>query len=96
MAVVFINLSIFLIASMLLITTNDFSVEDSLFEAASAIGTVGLTRGITPQLNSIGQIIIIVSMYLGRIGPISMFIAFSDRHSIKNSIHYAEADLIVG
>ncbi len=96
LAVVFISFTIFAILSILLLVTNDFSVGDSMFEVASALGTVGLTRGITTKLNDIGQIIIIIGMYLGRIGPISMFIAFSNRYSIKNSIHYAEADIIVG
>ncbi|MBE5953604.1 MAG: potassium transporter KtrB [Lachnospiraceae bacterium] len=96
LAVVLISLIVFAIMSVLLMVTNDFAFEDSIFEVASAVATVGLTRGITSDLNVIGQIIIIVSMYLGRIGPISMFIAFSNRYSIKNSIHYAEADLIVG
>lgn len=96
LAVVFITLTIFLLLSILLMITNDFSIEDSMFEVASALGTVGLTRGITTELNNIGQIIIIIAMYLGRIGPISMFIAFSNRYTIKNSIHYAEADFIVG
>ncbi len=95
-AVFFISLMVFAIMSILLMVTNDFSMADSLFEVASAVATVGLTRGITSDLNAIGQIIIIISMYLGRIGPISMFIAFSNKYSIKNSIHYAQADLIVG
>ncbi len=96
LAVVLISLVAFVILSILLMITNDFSMDDSLFEVASAIATVGLSRGITADLNIIGQLIIILGMYLGRIGPISMFIAFSNKYSIKNSLHYAEANLIVG
>ncbi len=96
LAVVLISLVAFVLLSLLLMITNDFSMDDSLFEVASAIATVGLTRGITAELNVVGRLIIIVGMYLGRIGPISMFIAFSNKYSIKNSIHYAEAELIVG
>ena len=96
LAVVLISLIAFIVLSILLMITNDFSMEDSLFEVASAIATVGLSRGITADLNTAGQLIIIIGMYLGRIGPISMFIAFSNKYSIKNSLHYAEADLIVG
>jgi len=96
LAVVLISLVAFVVLSILLMITNDFTMEDSLFEVASAIATVGLSRGITADLNTAGQLIIIIGMYLGRIGPISMFIAFSNKYSIKNSLHYAEADLIVG
>lgn len=96
LAVVLISLIAFVVLSILLMITNDFTMEDSLFEVASAIATVGLSRGITADLNTVGQLIIIIGMYLGRIGPISMFIAFSNKYSIKNSLHYAEADLIVG
>ncbi len=96
LAVVLISLIAFVVLSILLMITNDFTMEDSLFEVASAIATVGLSRGITADLNTAGQLIIIIGMYLGRIGPISMFIAFSNKYSIKNSLHYAEADLIVG
>ncbi len=96
LAVVLISLVAFVVLSILLMITNDFSMEDSLFEVASAIATVGLSRGITAELNTVGQLIIIIGMYLGRIGPISMFIAFSNKYSIKNSLHYVEADLLVG
>lgn len=96
LSVVIITISFFCLFSILLVCTNDFSLGDSMFEVASALGTVGLTRGITSELNNFGQIIIIIAMYLGRIGPISMLVAFSNRSSSKNSIHYPEADIIVG
>lgn len=96
LAVAFICVLAFFVFSTLLMLTNDFSMTDSTFEVASAIATVGLTRGITPDLNTVGKLIIILCMYLGRIGPISMFIAFSKKYTIKNSLHYAEADIIVG
>lgn len=96
LAVTFISIMVFFIFSILLITTNDITLTDAMYEVASAIGTVGLSRGITASLSTAGRIIIIIAMYLGRIGPISMFVAFSNRYSIKNSIHNAEADIIVG
>ncbi len=96
LAVAFISVGAFFFFSILLILTNGFSLTDAIFEVASAIATVGLSRGITADLNSVGRIIIIIAMYLGRIGPISMFVAFSNKYSIKNSIHYSEAEIIVG
>ena len=96
LAVSFISICAFFVFSVLLMVTNTVSLTDATFEVASAIATVGLSRGITASLNGIGQVIIIIAMYLGRIGPISMFVAFSNKYTIKNSMHYAEADIIVG
>lgn len=96
MSVTFISVGVLFLLNVLLMVTNEVSLTDSLFEVCSAIATVGLSRGITSSLNDIGKIIIILAMYLGRIGPISMFVAFSNKYSIQNSIHYAEADIIVG
>lgn len=59
---------------------------DALFETASALGTVGLSTGMTPQLSEWGRIIIIVLMFLGRLGPISVFAAISSieqRHTLE-------------
>lgn len=95
-AVIIISLCVVALFNVLLMVTNNLSLIDSSYEVCSAIGTVGLTRGITSSLNPIGRIIIIVAMYLGRIGPISLFIAFSSKYSIKNSIHYSEAKIFVG
>ncbi len=56
---------------------------DVIFESTSAIGTVGLSRGFTGSLNNIGKLIIIITMYLGRIGPITMMLAFNSRKKIN-------------
>ncbi len=50
--------------------------EDIVFEAFSAIGTVGLSRGLTTQLNDLGKIIIIITMFLGRVGTISVLAGY--------------------
>ena len=51
-----------------------------LFETASAIGTVGLSLGITPDLGSVSRLILILLMFLGRVGGLTLlFAAFSDR-----------------
>lgn len=96
LAVTFISIMVLFLFSILLMVTNGVGMVDALFETGSAVATVGLTRGITSELNTAGRLLIIVAMYLGRIGPISMFVAFSNKYSIRNSIHYAEADILVG
>ena len=70
---------------------------DLSFEVFSAIGTVGLTRGVTSSLNAIGQIIIIVCMYLGRTGPISLVIALNHiKGRQTGKIEYPEESITVG
>lgn len=64
-----------------IITTADPRINgvDALFEATSAFGTVGLTAGVTPHLSDISRIAIIITMYIGRVGPISLGLAISLR-----------------
>ncbi len=55
--------------------TDPFEFEKIFFEAASALGTVGLSMGITSSLSFMGKVIIIILMYIGRVGPLSLGIA---------------------
>ena len=59
-------------------------LSSCLFDAASAVGTVGLTLGITPKLQFLSQIILIILMYLGRVGGLTLIYAvFSDKNKRK-------------
>ncbi len=60
---------------LLLLFITDFGFKSVLFEAVSAIGTVGLSLGITPQLNTAGKWIIVALMFIGRLGPASFAMA---------------------
>ena len=76
-----------------------FSLKDIVFETISAMGTVGLTRGITPMLSTAGKIIICFVMFAGRIGPISLVMAFSIRkkkENISNMRELAKARILIG
>ena len=68
---------------------------DKAFEVVSALGTVGLSTGITPHLSGTGQIVIILLMFIGRLGPISAFIALS-RGERKQAIEYAQEEPLIG
>lgn len=96
LAVTTISICVFFMFSILLIITNGLGLSDATFEMASAVATVGLTRGITSSLNVAGKIIVICAMYLGRIGPISMFLAFNNRYVNSNNVSYAEGNIIAG
>lgn len=95
-AVVSMSFGIVFISTLLLSCILDFSPLDILYETVSATATVGLTRGITPSLNILGKIIITTTMYLGRIGPISLAFAFNFKTTNQNKIKTPNEKISVG
>jgi len=77
LAVVIMSLTVLVVTTTGLYVTAQGSFLDILYESTSALATVGLSRSFTGTLNVIGKFIVIVTMYLGRIGPITMMLAFS-------------------
>ena len=68
-----------------------------VFESLSAVATVGLGAGMTPYLSIGGKLVLIVLMYIGRIGPITMAMAFSAKRSATlDGIELAEKKIIIG
>lgn len=96
-AVVGTSLCIAALSTLLLaLVTPDASMADIAFETVSATATVGLSRNITPLLSTVGKLIITVTMYLGRIGPISLAIAFSTKRDKPNIIKNPTESISVG
>ncbi len=95
-AVVFVSVCAVFVMTVLLMSTGGIAFTDAMFETVSALATVGLSRSITPGLDTIGRLIIIVSMYLGRIGPISMAIFFTKNAGSVNKIRHSEGTFYVG
>ena len=96
-AIVTVSFLVTIVMTLALMLTTGANPIDSMYEIFSATATVGLSRGLTPELNSIGRIIVIVSMYLGRIGPISMALFFhTGAGNRKNKVSYAEGKFIIG
>lgn len=78
--VVLLFVFVFLIASLALSVTergNGFAMGDTMFEAMSALGTVGLSCGITDELTTAGKLIIIATMLIGRLGPLTLLAAMT-------------------
>jgi trk system potassium uptake protein TrkH len=65
------------------------------FESISAFGTVGLSMGITPQLSIPGQLLIIILMFIGRLGPLTMAVALA-RAEVKGRYRYARGEIMLG
>ena len=85
------------IGIMLMCIFENFAFVDIMYEVSSALGTVGLTRGITSQLDVAGKIINIILMYIGRLGPITMALAFGyRRNSTINMRELPTKRIIVG
>jgi len=95
--------AVFLITSVLLLAeaenlqplqSRHFFVE-YLFETTSAFGTVGLSMGVTPKLNDLQKLAIILIMFAGRVGPLTLAFSLA-RRSTKKGITYAEETVMVG
>ena len=95
-AVVMTFIAIFTISTLLLLATNNVAVIDAVYETASATATVGLSRALTPSLNMIGKLIIIGTMYLGRVGPISLAVALGSKNESQNVISEPDEDINIG
>lgn len=95
-AIVFVSMSAVCALTTLLCIVNPVPLVDALYEVISACGTVGLSRALTPSLNTAGRLVIILAMYLGRIGPISLVALISRNSSESNRIRYSEGTFYVG
>lgn len=95
-AVTVMSFSIMFVSTLLLSAITNASALDVLYETVSATATVGLTRNLTPFLNLWGKLIIISTMYLGRIGPISLAIAFAYSKESSNNIKNPTEEISVG
>ncbi len=101
LAVALIAFIIVVVATMVLSIAeapyNQADFQTLLFEATSAFGTVGLTMNYTPNLTLAGRIIIIICMFAGRVGPLSLVLAFSrNANQNKSPIKYPEDRIMVG
>lgn len=91
-----IGIMLVIAATMLLsITEYDETFISILYEATSAIGTAGLSTGVTQRLSGIGKVIIIVMMYIGRIGPFTLAFALTNNKK-KTGIRYPEGRILIG
>lgn len=97
LAVIIISLMVVMTVTTLLSLTQNGSFMDVFFEAVSAFATVGLTLGETAQLDTFGKLVISVTMFIGRLGPITMAVALSLRNSRKQAkIRRPEEKVMVG
>ncbi len=95
-AVVVMFITICAASTVLLMATSNASALDAVYETVSATATVGLSRNLTSTLNTFGKLIIIVTMYFGRVGPISLAVAIGSKNESQNVISEPTEDISIG
>lgn len=95
-AVMATSFAIMFISTLLVFAVNDGNALDVVYETVSATATVGLTRNFTSSLNVLGKIVIIITMYFGRVGPISLAVALNIKKKSQNIIKNPSEDISVG
>jgi Trk-type K+ transport system membrane component len=96
---VFIGAGALIIVSLFIMTISEvssgFTVKQIFFEIASAFGTTGLSLGITASLSTVGKLVLIVVMFVGRVGVLALLTMFKGDKKASNVL-YPEMDMIVG
>lgn len=99
----FIMLSLVIVSTMILSISetvpdvNELGLEYIVFEVVSALGTVGLTMGLTPQLTPLGKVLILLLMFIGRVGIMTVIFSLVSRGiSNKQTFKYPEETVIIG
>jgi trk system potassium uptake protein TrkH len=84
-----------ILVTTLLLVIEDFQFIDALFETVSAFGTVGLSTGITGQLSDISRVLITITMFAGRVGPLTLAVAIGEKQR-RGIYHYPTEKVMVG
>ena len=89
--------AVVMITSVVLLTAlTEASVLDALYECVSATATVGLSKNLTASLNTAGRLVIIATMYFGRVGPISLAVALGGKGENQNVVSEPVEDMSIG
>ena len=85
-----------IVGAIVVCATSSVSFIDGLYETVSALATVGLTAGVTSQLTLVGQLMIIVFMYFGRVGILTLSLGFLMGDRAEERFRYAHTNLLIG
>ena len=94
-AILLISFLAVLITLILMCITQQLPFLDLLFETVSAFGTAGMSTGVTSELDTIGKLLMIIMMFFGRIGVLSIALALTEKHKDVN-LEYPEEKVMVG
>ena len=96
MTIITVVMSLCLVGALVICVTSPVGFVNALYESASALGTVGLTAGVTPQLGTFAKIMIIVFMYFGRVGVLTLSLGFLLGDRAEERFRYADTNLLIG
>ena len=96
MTIALIMILLAFVGATVICATSDISFTDSLFESVSALATVGLTTGVTTALSVPAQLIIILFMYFGRVGILTISLGFLMGNRAEERFQYAQTNLLIG
>ena len=83
------------IITLVIVSIEDFTLEQTIFEVISAFATTGLSLGITADLGTISRILIICTMFLGRLGPMTFALALGGSNKVEK-IQFPKENILVG
>ncbi len=91
-----ISFSVIIVTTWLILLTNPFTLDQVLFEVVSAYSTTGLSLGITTGLNTFGRLLIIFTMFAGRLGAITIMISLLGRDRHNKLVDFPEESILIG
>lgn len=94
-AVLTISVVLVILATWSLLVTHDVPVEVAMFEVVSAFATCGLTLDFTSKLNLFGQLVIIITMFWGRLGALTIIVAIAQQRPVQ-LVEYPEEQILIG
>ena len=96
MTIVSILVGLAVFGGIFISATSPLSFTDGLYEAVSALATVGLSSGGSANLSVAGQILIIIYMYFGRVGVLTLSLGFLMGNRAEERFRYAHTNLLIG
>ena len=96
LSITILALTLVVFVTMVLTISEKMEFLPVFFETVSAFATVGLTTGITPELSTFGRILLTLTMFAGRVGPLTLALAFADRKKNNGFYHYPKEKIMVG
>ena len=94
LAIVVISILYIAVIITILLSIEKFSTDRVIYEVISAFSTTGLSMGITASLGIISKFLIIITMFIGRLGPMTVALAFTNNK--KSSVKYPKEDILIG
>ena len=94
LAIVVISILYIVVIITILLSIESFSTDRVIYEVISAFSTTGLSMGITASLGIISKFLIIITMFIGRLGPMTVALAFTNNK--KSSVKYPKEDILIG